>query len=75
MIVGKRYPNQKDHPLDAAAGTAGGGERQMICEIRKNGQEVVLHHPKLSDVLAMLTLFLFMPEKEIVFTKPEEDEP
>lgn len=47
----------------------------MICEIRKNGQEVVLHHPKLSDVLAMLTLFLFMPEKEIVFTKPEEDEP
>ena len=46
----------------------------MICEIRKNGQEVVLHHPKLSDVLAMLTL-LFRRDKEIMFTRPEEDEP
>ena len=44
----------------------------MICEIRKDGKEVVLHHPKLSDILAMLTL-LFMPQKEIVFTKPEEE--
>ena len=44
----------------------------MICEIRKNGQEVVLRNPKLSDVLAMLTL-LFMPQKEIVFTMPEEE--
>ena len=44
----------------------------MICEIREDGREVVLHHPKLSDVWAMLTL-LFMPQKEIVFTKPEED--
>ena len=43
----------------------------MICEIRKNGQEVVLRNPKLLDVLVMLTL-LFMPQKEIVFTKPEE---
>ena len=45
----------------------------MICEIREDGKEVVLHHPKLSDVLAMLTL-LFMPQKEIVFTKPEEED-
>ena len=52
--------------------TAEGVERQMICEIRKNGQEVVLRNPKLSDVLAMLTL-LFMPQKEIVFTMPEEE--
>ena len=44
----------------------------MICEIRENGKEVVLHHPKLSDVLAMLTL-LFLTQKEIVFTKTEED--
>ena len=44
----------------------------MICEIREDGKEVVLRHPKLSDILAMLTL-LFMPQKEIVFTKPEED--
>ena len=44
----------------------------MICEIREDGREVVLHHPTLSDVLAMLTL-LFMPQKEIVFTKPKED--
>ena len=46
----------------------------MICEIRENGKEVVLHHPKLSDVLAMLTL-LFRKDKEIVFTKPQEDLP
>ena len=46
----------------------------MICEIRENGKEVVLHHPKLSDVLAMLTL-LFRRHKEIVFTKPQEDLP
>ena len=44
----------------------------MICEIREDGKEVVLRHPKLSDILALLTL-LFMPQKEIVFTKPEED--
>ena len=44
----------------------------MICEIREDGREIVLRHPTLSDVLAMLTL-LFMPQKEIVFTKPEED--
>ena len=44
----------------------------MICEIREDGREVVLHHPTLLDVLTMLTL-LFMPQKEIVFTKPEED--
>ena len=44
----------------------------MICEIREDGKEVVLYHPKLSDILAMLTL-LFMPQKEIVFTKPEEE--
>ena len=43
----------------------------MICEIRENGKEVVLHRPKLSDVLAMRTR-QFMPQKEIVFTKPEE---
>ena len=46
----------------------------MICEIRENGKEEVLHHPKLSDVLAMLTL-LFRRDKEIVFTKPQEDLP
>ena len=44
----------------------------MICEIREDGKEVVLRHPTLSDILAMLTL-LFMPQKEIVFTKPEEE--
>ena len=45
----------------------------MICEIREDSKEVVLRHPKLSDILAMLTL-LFMPQKEIVFTKPEEED-
>ncbi len=45
----------------------------MICEIREDGKEVVLRHPTLSDILAMLTL-LFMPQKEIVFTKPEEED-
>lgn len=45
----------------------------MICEIREGGREVVLHHPTLLDVLTMLTL-LFRRGKEIVFTKPEEDD-
>ena len=44
----------------------------MICEIREDGKEVVLHHPTMSDVLAMLML-LFKKDKEIVFTKPEEE--
>ena len=43
----------------------------MICEIREDGREVVLHHPTMLDVLAMLTL-LFMPQKEIVFTNQED---
>ena len=42
----------------------------MICEIREDGKEVVLHHPTMSDVLAMLML-LFKKDKEIVFTNPE----
>ena len=45
----------------------------MICEIREGGREVVLHHPTLPDVLTMLTL-LFRREKEIVFTKPAEED-
>ena len=44
----------------------------MICEIIENGKEAVLHHPKLLDVLAMLIL-VFMQDKEIVFTRPEEE--
>ena len=46
----------------------------MICEIREDGREVVLHHPTLMDVLTMLTL-LFRRDKEIVLTKPQEDLP
>ena len=45
----------------------------MICEIREGGREVVLHHPTLLDVLAMLTL-LFRRDKEIVFTRPAEED-
>ena len=45
----------------------------MICEIREGGREVVLHHPTLLDVLTMLTL-LFMKDKEIVFTRPAEED-
>ena len=45
----------------------------MICEIREDGREVVLRHPTLLGVLAMLTL-LFRRDKEIVFTKPPEGE-
>ena len=45
----------------------------MICEIREDGREVVLHHPTLSDVLAMLTL-LFRRDKQIVFTQPAKGE-
>ena len=45
----------------------------MICEIREDGREVVLHHPTLPDVLTMLTM-LFRRDKEIVFTKPAEED-
>ena len=45
----------------------------MIGEIREGGREVVLHHPTLLDVLTMLTL-LFMKDKEIVFTRPAEED-
>lgn len=45
----------------------------MICEIREDGREVVLRHPTLSDVLAMLTL-LFRRDREIVFTAPPKGE-
>ena len=44
----------------------------MICEIREDGKEAVLRHPTLSDVLVMLML-LVKKDKEIVFTKPEEE--
>ena len=44
----------------------------MICEIREDGREVVLHHPTLLDVLTMLTL-LVRGDKEIGFTKPQEE--
>ena len=39
----------------------------MICEIREDGREVVLHNPTLLDVLTMLTM-LFRRDKEMVFT-------
>ena len=45
----------------------------MICEIREDGGEVVLRHPTLLDVLAMLTL-LFRRDKEIVFTASPKGE-
>ena len=45
----------------------------MICEIREDGREVVLHQPTLLDLLAMLTL-LFRRDKEIVFTQPPKGE-
>ena len=45
----------------------------MICEIREDGGEVVLSHPTLLDVLAMLML-LFRRDKEIVFTQPAKGE-
>ena len=45
----------------------------MICEIREGGREVVLHNPTLPDVLTMLTM-LFRRDKEIVFTKPTEED-
>ena len=46
----------------------------MICEIREDGREVVLRRPTLLDMLTMLML-LFRRDKEIVFTKPQEDLP
>ena len=45
----------------------------MICGIREDGREVVLRHPTMLDVLAILTL-LFRRDKEIVFTQPPKGE-
>ena len=45
----------------------------MICEIRKNEQEVVLRNPTFSDVLAVFYLWLHK-DKEIAFSRPEEEE-
>ncbi len=44
----------------------------MICEIRDNGREVVLSHPTLGDVFALL-MVCFSKGKEIAFTRPEEE--
>lgn len=45
----------------------------MICEVREDGREVVLHKPTLSDIFAMLSLYIHK-DKELVFTKPEEED-
>lgn len=45
----------------------------MICEVREDGREVVLREPTLLDVFAMLSL-IFRRDREIVFTKPQEEE-
>lgn len=46
----------------------------MICEIRTDDErtEVILRHITLSDVFAFIRL-LFCKDKEICFTKPEDD--
>ena len=45
----------------------------MICEVRENGNEVVLRHPKIGDIIALIVCFVHK-DKEIVFSRPEEAE-
>lgn len=45
----------------------------MICELRDNGNEVVLSHVTVGDILT-LTKLLFQKDKEVVFTRPTEEQ-
>lgn len=43
----------------------------MTCEVRNNGNEVVLRDPSIKDVLALASLMIH-PDRELVFSKPQE---
>ena len=45
----------------------------MICEVRENGKEIALSHVTVSDVIALVKL-LIQKDKEVVFTRPEQEE-
>ena len=44
----------------------------MICEIRNEQNEVVLKNPTFLDVLSIFYLWIHK-DKEIAFTKPQEE--
>lgn len=41
----------------------------MICEVRESGNEVVLKNAKLSDVMAIIQIWLHQ-DKELCFSNP-----
>ena len=45
----------------------------MICEVRNNGNEVVLRHVTIGDIFT-LAKHLFQKDKEVVFTRPIEEQ-
>lgn len=44
----------------------------MICEVRDNGQEVVLSHVTFGDIIAFIKVWL-SKNKEVGFTRPEKE--
>lgn len=45
----------------------------MICEVRKDNNEVVLSKPTLGDILAVIDIYIHK-HKEIVFSRPQVGE-
>ena len=45
----------------------------MICEVRNNGNEIVLKNVTFSDILAMMTIWI-CKDKELCFSNPDRGE-
>lgn len=45
----------------------------MICEVRDNGNEIVLKHVTFADILAMVTIWI-CKDKELCFSNPNRGE-
>ncbi len=45
----------------------------MICEVRDNGNEIVLKNVTFADILAMVTIWI-CKDKELCFTNPSKGE-
>ena len=45
----------------------------MICEVRDNGNEIVLKHATFADILAMITIWI-CKDKELCFSNPNGGE-
>lgn len=45
----------------------------MICEVRDNGNEIVLKNITIADILAMVTIWI-CKDKELCFSNPNRGE-